>query len=240
MTTILSRVGLALADLTARGTASIGSLLEAIRNVFVGDPAMRRQVAFSVAMIALSAKMARADGVVTQAEVRAFHQIFEIPKGEERNVQRLYDLAQSDTAGYEAYAHQLAGLCGWGDKNCPLLEDILDGLFFIAEADGYVHDREIAYLRRVSEIFRIDAVHFNRVLARHARLEGTDPYAVLDLPSDSDFAQVRKRYRMLVAENHPDRLIARGMPADFIKIATSRLAAINNAYEMIEKSRVPA
>jgi len=240
MDTIWSRLGVALAGLPALGASGVGSLLETLRATFRGDPALRRQVGFSIAMIALSAKMARADGVVTQDEVRAFHGIFEVPAGEMRNVQRVYNLAQGDTAGFETYARQLAALCGTGDDNCLLLQDILDGLFFIAEADGIVHEREVAYLRRIAEIFRIDAVHFNRVLARHARPTGNDPYAVLDLPVDTDFDLVRKRYRSLVVENHPDRLIARGMPKDFIAIATNRLAAINGAYEMIEKSRVPA
>ena len=240
MDSVWSRLGAALLSLPARGASGIGSLLEAIRTMFVGDPALRRQVGFSVAMIALSAKMARADGVVTQDEVRAFHRIFEIPPDEMRNVQRLYNLAQADTAGFETYAYQLANLCGSGDDNCLLLQDILDGLFYIAEADGIVHEREVEFLRRVSEIFRIDALHFERLLARHARPMGADPYAVLDLPIDTEFGAVRKRYRTLVAENHPDRLIARGMPADFISIATNRLAAINSAYEMIERSQVPA
>jgi DnaJ like chaperone protein len=240
MDTIWSRLGAVFSGLPTRGVSGVGSVLEAIRNMFGSDPTLRRQVGFSIAMIALSAKMARADGVVTQDEVRAFHRIFEIPQGEMRNVLRLYNLAQADTAGYETYARQLAGLCGSGHDNCLLLQDILDGLFYIAEADGFVHEREIAYLRRIAEIFRIDAVHFERVLARHARPSGSDPYAVLDLPPDSEFELVRKRYRKLVSENHPDRLIARGMPKDFIAIATNRLAAINGAYEMIEKSRVTA
>ena len=240
MDTVWSRLGAALMSLPALGASGVSSLLDAVRTMFVGDPVLRRQVGFSIAMIALSAKMARADGVVTQDEVRAFHKIFDIPPDEMRNVQRLYNLAQADTAGFEAYARQLANLCGSGDDNCLLLQDILDGLFYIAEADGIVHEREVVYLSRVAEIFRIDEPHFQRLLARHARPMGADPYAVLDLPADTDFGMVRKRYRTLVAENHPDRLIARGMPADFIAIATNRLAAINGAYELIEKSQVPA
>lgn len=240
METVWSRIGAMLASLPSRSASGLVALFEAIRTSFRGDPDLRKQVGFSIAMIALSAKMARADGAVTQDEVRAFHDLFEVPDAEMRNVQRVYNLAQADTAGFEAYASQLAQLCGSGDENCLLLEDILDGLFFIAEADGVVHDREVTYLKRVAEIFRIDEVHFHRVLARHARQSGQDPYAVLDLPASAGFDLVKKRYRTLVAENHPDRLIARGMPADFIAIATSRLAAINMAYEAIERSRIVA
>ena len=122
---------------TAHPRASgVAGIVEAVRTVFGGDPDLRRRVAFSVAMIALSAKMAKADGVVTQDEIRAFQQIFEIPASERHNVARLYDLAKQDIAGFEAYAQRMAGLCGSGKANCAMLEDILDGLFHIAKADG--------------------------------------------------------------------------------------------------------
>jgi DnaJ like chaperone protein len=229
-----------LGSLPARSRSGLADLIDGVRRTFGSDPDLRRRVAFSIAMIALSAKMAKADGVVTQDEVRAFHQIFEIPDEEQRNVRRVYALAKQDTAGFEAYATQLAGLCGSGEDNCLLLEDILDGLFHIAKADGALHEREVAYLNRIATIFRIDAVHFERILSRHAQGPGANPYAVLDLPQDTSFETVRRRYRALVVENHPDKLIARGMPADFIAIATTRLAAINAAFELIEKSRVMA
>src|SRR5690349_20633236 len=99
---------------TASATSGVGGIVEAVRTVFGGNAELRRRVAFSVAMIALSAKMAKADGIVTQDEVRAFQQIFEIPLAERHNVARLYDLAKQDVAGFEAYAKQMAGLCGSG------------------------------------------------------------------------------------------------------------------------------
>src|SRR5690606_30502426 len=142
---------------------------------FEGDPATRRRVAFSIAMIALSAKMARADGVVTQAEVRAFHQLFEVPDSELRNVDRLFQLAQQDVAGFEYYAERMAGLCGSGQPNCAVLEDILDGLFHIAKADGVVHERELEFLRRVSEKFSIDGAHFEQIASRHTVLGAGNP-----------------------------------------------------------------
>jgi len=220
---------------TTAAAAGVGGLVEAVSTVFAGDPQLRRRVAFSVAMIALSAKMAKADGIVTQDEVRAFHQIFEIPAAERRNVARLYDLAKQDVAGFEAYAERMAGLCGSGKTNCAMLEDILDGLFHIAKADGLIHEREGRFLHRVAEIFRIEENHYQSILARHARLGDGDPYLILGIERGAPIAAVKKRYRTLVADNHPDRLIARGLPEEFIKIATTRIAAINAAYEMIER-----
>lgn len=210
-------------------------MAEAVRTVFAGDPELRRRVAFSVAMIALSAKMAKADGVVTQDEIRAFQEIFSIPPKETRNVARLYDLAKADVAGYELYAERMAGLCGSGENNCTMLEDIIDGLFHIAKADGVLHEREGRFLRRTAEIFKIDEAHYQRILARHLDLGEADPYTVLGIERDAPFHEVRKHYRKLVANNHPDKLIARGLPQEFIAIATTRIAAINAAYELIER-----
>jgi DnaJ like chaperone protein len=234
---IWSRIGEFLSQ--TPGTMLSG-VIEAVRTLLEGNPDLRRRVAFSIAMIALSAKMAKADGIVTQNEIRAFQQIFVVPQSEERNVARLFDLAKQDVAGFEAYAQQMAGLCGSGTQNCAMLEDILDGLFHIAKADGMVHEREVGFLRRVAEIFDIDEVHFETILSRHAVLGETDPWRVLGIERNAPFPEVRSQYRKMVAENHPDRLIARGVPEEFLAIANNRLAAINTAYEAIERSMRPA
>jgi DnaJ like chaperone protein len=233
---IWNRIGDFIQRLSSSTAAGVADMAEAVRTLFAGDPELRRKVAFSVAMIALSAKMAKADGVVTQDEVRAFQAIFEVPPQETRNVARLYDLAKRDTAGFEVYARQMASLCGSGGPNCMMLEDILDGLFHIATADGVLHEREEGFLHRVAEIFSIEEDHYQTILSRHVELGSADPYIVLGIERGQPLAEVKRHYRKLVAENHPDRLIGRGLPQEFIAIATTRLAAINAAYEIIERS----
>lgn len=233
---IWDRLGDFIIRISSTTSSSVGDVVEAVRTVFSGDADLRRRVAFSVAMIALSAKMAKADGIVTQDEVRAFQEIFAVPREEARNVARLYDLAKRDVAGFETYAERMAQLCGSGKSNCAMLEDILDGLFHIAKADGVVHEREGQFLHRIAEIFRIEDAHYDSILARHVNMGATDPYAVLGIERGRPFEEVKKQYRKLVSDNHPDRLIARGLPQEFIKIATTRIAAINTAYELIERS----
>ena len=229
------RIGDFVANVSKKASASVVELVEAVRTLFAGDPELRRQVAFSVAMIALSAKMAKADGVVTQDEAPASKQIFPPPPSDAPPAARLYDIAKQDVAGFEAYAQQMSRLCGSGHPNCAMLEDVLDGLFFIAKADGALHEREDQFLHRVAEIFEISEQHYQTILARHVDLGQADPYIVLGIPRGSPPDAVKKHYRQLVATNHPDRLIARGLPQELIAIATARLAAINVAYELIEK-----
>ena len=215
---------------TSGAGAALGALVDRLRSL-IGDEEQRRRVAFTVAMIGLSAKMAKADGVVTSEEIDAFRDLVEFPQGEAENVARLYNLAKQDVAGFDAYARKIASLFEGEDA---ILEDILDGLFHIAMADGVLHDREAAYLQTVAAEFGMDAVEYRRVRARQVFEGDLDPYAVLGVDSTLPYDDVRRVYRRLVAENHPDRLIARGVPQEFIKIASERLAAINAAFDQIE------
>lgn len=214
---------------------SIGSggvhLLDRIANSFAS--ATGRSVAFTAAMIALSAKMAKADGIVTTDEVLAFREIVEIPEGEEKHVSSLFNLAQEDVAGFDVYAKRIASLF---PDDPETLVDIIDGLFHIAKADGLVHENEMVYLETVAEIFGISAAKFRQIKARHLGDSG-DPYEVLGISVDVDDQDLKSHYRKLVTENHPDRLIARGVPEEFIKLANERLASINGAWAEIRKER---
>jgi DnaJ like chaperone protein len=116
-----------------------------------------------------------------------------------------------------------------------MLEDILDGLFHIAKADGLLHERESSFLHRIAEIFDISESHYQSILARHVDMGEADPYVVLGIERGRSYSDVRARYLKLVTENHPDRLIGRGMPEEFIAIATRRVAAINAAWESVER-----
>lgn len=189
----------------------------------------RKEVAFTVSMIALSAKMAKADGVVTSDEVIAFRELFDIPAGEERNVARLFDLAKEDVAGFESYARRIYDLFV---EEPETRQDIIDGLFHIAKADGVIHDNELGYLQRVATIFGIEERCFNQILARHA-LVGPDPYMVLGIERAASDDAVKRRYREQVRQTHPDQMIARGVPQEFVKIANDRLVALNAAWSQV-------
>ena len=197
------------------------------------EPAEHR-VAFAVGVIALGAKMAKADGVVTIGEVNAFKEVFKVPESEIKIVADIFNLARLDVAGYETYAERLATMF---KGNRELLEDVLDGLFHIAKADEVLHPRELQFLAGVAKRFGMTDTEFAYVKARHLISAKSDSYAVLGVKPSVTNKELKSHYRNLVAENHPDRLIARGLPEEFLLIATKKVAAINEAYEQIVKER---
>jgi len=157
-----------------------------------------KSIAFTIAVIALGAKLAKADGVVTRDEVAAFKEVFHIPPEEAKNVGKFFDRAKRDTIGFELYAKQIAGMFR---DNPPVLEELLDCLFHIARADGVYHPGEKAYLRRVAEIFGFDATEFRRIEARNMGPDKADPYVVLGVERTASDAEVKAAYRTLIKEH---------------------------------------
>ncbi len=224
-----SRISEAVAALLARGDQLIAVFDR--RNL-----RPERSVAFTIAVISLGAKMAKADGRVMPAEVAAFRRVFQIAPEDEAAAARVFNLARQDIAGFDAYAARIAGMFR---RQPRVLEDILEGLFHIAIADGRYHEAEADFLRRVAEIFGIAPAAFACVEARHVEGRARDPWQVLGVARGADLATVRTRWRTLVRENHPDRMIARGLPPESVALANARLAAINAAWEEISAREAP-
>jgi DnaJ like chaperone protein len=190
--------------------------------------------AFTTAVTALGAKLAKADGDASSSEYAAFAEVFQPEPGSEGNVRRLYQLARQTTRGFESYARRLSKRY----RPCPqLLEDVLDGLFYVATSDGVVTGDELAYLERVSQLFGLSPLVFRRLKATHLGPEAGDPYAVLGVPHDASDAQVRAAWRAILSEAHPDRARARGLPPEFIEVAEAKAAAINSAFREIMTER---
>lgn len=197
------------------------------------DETVAHKLAFTVAVVALSAKMAKADGVVSQIERDAFQETFKTSPDEAQNVARIFDLAQQDVAGFESYAQQMADLLV---SEPQLKRDVFEGLFNIAAADGILHRAEETYLEQVAEIFGYPKEIYRSVRAQFVH-DPDDAYTVLGLSPSASAEDIKARYRQLVRETHPDVMVARGVPEEFVDMATRKLAAINAAYERIERER---
>lgn len=190
--------------------------------------------AFTTAVTALGAKLAKADGRADQGEFDAFATVFQPDAGSERNVHRLYDLARQTTRGFESYAKRLARRY----RNCPqLLEDVLDGLFHIAGSDGAVTRDELDYLEAVSDLFGFSALTFRRLKATHLGAGPDDPYVILGVLPDAADDVVHAAWRAQVSASHPDRARARGLPSEFIAVAETKTATINAAFDSVMRER---
>lgn len=218
---IWTRITEAIAALVARGEGLL-AIFERARP--------ERSVAFTIAVISLGAKMAKADGRVNRAEVAAFRQVFLIAPEDEAAAARVFNLARQDIAGFDAYARQIARMF---QGEPQVLEDILEGLFHIALVDGGYHADEERFLRRVAEVFGVAERSFACMEARLVEGEARDPWQVLGVARDADPATIRRRWRELVKQHHPDRMIARGLPVETVNLANTRLSAINRAWEEI-------
>ena len=190
----------------------------------------QRSVGFTIAVIALGAKMAKADGQVTRDEVTAFREVFRIDPGDERAAARVFDLARQDVTGFDTYARRVGRMFSDDQR---VLEDLVEGLFHIATADGHYHPDEATFLEQVAHHMRLPDSSFRAIRARHVDGAAPDPFDVLGVEPGTPLPDIRKRWRTLVRENHPDQLTARGVPDEAVVLATKRMAAINDAWHQI-------
>ena len=219
------RIEALLADAKKR---TLGVLLDAIAS----QKQRRNEAAFSIALIALSAKMAKADGVVTDDEIAAFRDFFKFPEEEADKVRMVFDLAQQDVAGFDEYLLRVVKIF---EDSPEVLEDVLDCLFYVAVADGVAHPREFELLERAALAFSISEAAYHRLKAAHFGLGDDDPHLILGVAPEASAEEVKAAHRRLVRDHHPDALTARGVPIDLVRIAERRMAAINAAYEQLLK-----
>ena len=207
-----------------------------IRNVF--GRMMRfhdRRVGFTIAIIALGAKLAKVDGTVTYEEVRAFRTLFQVPDSEQKNVARVFNYASRTSIGYEHYARSILRAAGPGSK---MLEHVVEGLFYIATADGILSLSERRYLIRVSTIFGLSRRSLRARLRFYSEHATGNPYQVLGVSEAATLDDIKRVWRQRVKSCHPDVLIADGVPEEAIRITGARLIKYNQAWETIKTIHV--
>ncbi|WP_171239679.1 molecular chaperone DjiA [Ruegeria sp. HKCCA5491] len=209
-----------------------GESLTAVFEILRTPP--ERSVAFTIAVIALGAKMAKADGQVTRDEVTAFRDVFQIAREDEADAARVFDMARTDVAGYQEYARKIAGM--FADDSTTLC-DLMEGLFHIAMADGFYHPNENEFLEEVSRIFGQTEAQFLALRERFVPDAPKDPYTVLGVPREMPLPDIRKVWRQLVRETHPDAMISRGVPEEAIRLAEKKMIDINRAWDQINGAR---
>lgn len=189
---------------------------------------------FALCIIVLSAKIAKADGEVTKEEIYTFKEKFNIQSEEMSEVSKIFNEAKKSSFGFKNIADQVGNLFS---DNKVLLEQLLNNLFYIAEADGVTSINEVEVLRSISQSFHFNETDFQRIF--HSRLNNkeSDPYKILGVTREDSDNNIRKKWIELSKEHHPDYLIAKGMPKEFIKEANKELSSINLAYDKIKELR---
>ena len=208
-----------------------GKISSARRGGFQQSFAQSQQI-FAISLVILTAKLAKADGQVSKEELIAIKEKLQVPDHEIDQVGKIFNKAKEDSLGYEPYAKQIAQIY----QNKPaVLDEVINILFYIAEADGNVSDSELAMIKNISQIFNISDIQFEGIKESRRGSDKLNPYIVLGCTSNDDFATIRKRYLQLSKEHHPDALISKGVPKEVIEESKKKMRAINSAFDKIEK-----
>ena len=208
-----------------------GRISSARRSGFQRSFAPPQQV-FAIALIILTAKLAKADGYVSKEELIAIKDKLKIPEHEMDQVGKIFNKAKEDSLGYEPYAQQIAQIY---KNNRAVLDEVINILFYIAEADGKVSESEITMIRNIAIIFGINQSQFDGIRESRKGSDKLNPYIVLGCSSNDNFATIRKKYLQLSKEHHPDALMSKGIPQEVIEESKKKMRAINSAFDQIKK-----
>ena len=196
-----------------------------------GTFAQKQQI-FALSLIVLSAKLSKADGQVSREELVAVKEKLKIPENEIDQVGKIFNKAKEESTGYEPYARQIAQIYG---NNPNVLEEVINILFYIAEADGNVSESELRMIEHISQIFGLNTSQFNSIKESRKTSDKLNPYIVLESKPDEDIQAIRKKYLKLSKEHHPDLLISKGVPTEIIEESKKKMRAINLAWDQIQK-----
>ena len=197
----------------------------------LGSYANPQQV-FALSLIVLSAKLSKADGQVSREELIAVKDKLKIPENELDQVGKIFNKAKEESTGYEPYATQIAQVYR---GNLNVLEEVINILFYIAEADGNISKSELNMIENIARIFGLNEKQFNSIKESRKSSEKLNPYIVLESSPDDNIENIRKKYIKLSKEHHPDLLISKGVPEEVIEESKKKMRAINSAWDQIQK-----
>ena len=190
------------------------------------------QQVFALSLIVLSAKLSKADGSVSREELVAVKDKLKIPENELDQVGKIFNQAKTEATGYEPYAQQIAQIY---KKNSQVLEEVINILFYIAEADGHISETELNMIEHIAQIFGLSSSQYNSIKESRKNSDKLNPYVVLESKSDDDLQVIRKRYLKLSKEHHPDLLLSKGVPEEVIEESKKKMRAINSAWDQVQK-----
>tara|TARA_B100002051_G_scaffold272075_1_gene308045 strand:- start:1600 stop:2325 length:726 start_codon:yes stop_codon:yes gene_type:complete len=208
-----------------------GKISRAKSRMGFGSFAQPQQI-FALSLIVLSAKLSKADGQVSKEELIAVKDKLKIPENEIDQVGKIFNKAKEENTGYEPYAQQIAKIYG---GNINVLEEVINILFYIAEADGNISNSELVMIEKIAQIFGLTEIQFNSIKESRKSSDKINPYIVLESKTGDNIETIRKRYIKLSKEHHPDLLMSKGVPQEVIKESKAKMRAINSAWDQVQK-----
>jgi len=190
------------------------------------------QQIFALSLIVLSAKLSKADGQISKEELIAVKDKLKIPENEIDQVGKIFNKAKEESSGYEPYAQQISQIY---KGNINVLEEVINILFYIAEADGNVSNTELKMIEDIAQIFGLTEIQFNSIKESRKSSDKLNPYVVLESHPDDAIEIIRKRYLKLSKEHHPDLLMSKGVPQEVIDESKAKMRAINSAWDQVQK-----
>ena len=190
------------------------------------------QEVFALSLIILSAKLSKADGHVSKEELIAVKDKLQIPDSEIDQVAKIFNKAKDESTGYEPYAKQIAEIFR---DNINVLEEVINILFYIAEADGNVSNDEETMIANIAYIFGLSQKQYQSIKESRKTSDKLNPYIVLESQPTDDLKTIRKNYIKLSKEHHPDLLISKGVPVEVINESKNKMRSINAAWDQVQK-----
>ena len=211
-----------------------GKISRAKSRAGFGSFAQPQQI-FALSLIVLSAKLSKADGQVSKEELIAVKDKLRIPENELDQVGKIFNKAKKESMGYEQYAQQIAEIY---KENLNVLEEVINILFYIAEADGNVSESEHKMIGHIAQIFELTEIQFNSIKESRKSSDKLNPYIVLESNPDDTIEIIRKRYLKLSKQHHPDLLMSKGVPKEVIDEIKNKMRAINSAWDQVQKLKM--
>lgn len=216
------------------------------------DAKERAQAAFFTATFSVMGHIAKADGQVTQQEIQVAEEIFNhmnFQPEQRKAAIELFNQGKQDDFSLQEVLAQFKQECG---RKITLIQMFMQIQLQAVYADGSKHPQEDRILKEicsalgypVAMLTQLEAMLFSQRQSYSGSRQQTptqsditNAYSILGLDKSASDAEVKKTYRRLMNQHHPDKLISKGLPEEMIQIATDKSKQIQKAYELIKKSR---
>ena len=217
------------------------------------DDRERTQTAFFAATFVVMGRLAKADGHVTRDEIQAADALMDqmgLSPRLKQVARNLFNQGKQPDFDLDEVLDQFRQEC---HRRRSLLRIFIEIQLQAAYADGFLHPDERQLLLHICETlgftrFEFNVLeamvraeqHFRRVASARPERPGLrlrDAYALLNVNPNADAAEIKRAYRRLMSQHHPDKLVSKGLPEEMLKVATQKTQDIKAAYETVREAR---